>query len=204
MKKYYISVFIPYLLFHLSGCYSMQRVTKDEFSPAPDYPDLYLKTSNKEYTFEEGNYIFNNDTIYGRGEMTILKNAFKPFEGKISINDVEGTQRNESDNNSQVPELLIKTKDKEFIFKNEEGSYSVRNDTIYGKGEYRLRYFDNEFEGAVSVDEAKYIEINKFNLGTTLVLVSVLVLSVVVIVAAISSFKIDFGDMWRGTGNVHP
>jgi len=46
MKKYITAVLIPCLLLYLSGCYSMKEVTKEEFSPAPDYPELYVKTKD--------------------------------------------------------------------------------------------------------------------------------------------------------------
>ena len=74
MKKYIISILIPYLLLYLSGCYSMQKVTKDEFVQASDYPELYVKTKEKEYAFEEDNYSFQNDTIYGKGKCKLLLN----------------------------------------------------------------------------------------------------------------------------------
>ena len=44
IKKHLISIFIPYLLLHLTGCYSMQSITKREFYSAPGYPELTLKT----------------------------------------------------------------------------------------------------------------------------------------------------------------
>lgn len=201
MKKYLISVFIPYLLFHLSGCYSVQRVTT---SIPEGHSGMYVRTKDKEYTFEEDNYHISYDTIYGKGEIRLLNNPFKSFKGTISINDVEDIQINRSNNDSYTPELLITTKDKEYIFKSEISSYLVKNDTIYGKGKYILRYFDDEFEGPIDFNEAEYIEINKFNPGATIALVSILVISVVVIVAMISSFKMDYDDVWSGIGNVHP
>ncbi|MBE0538747.1 MAG: hypothetical protein IH620_03470 [Ignavibacterium sp.] len=201
MKKYLISIFIPYLLFHLSGCYSTERVTT---SIPEGYPEMYLKTKDKEYIFEEGNYRISYDTIYGKGEMKLLNNPYKPFNGTISLNVVEDIQMIISDNYSDTPELLITTKDIEYIFKSEASSYSVKNDTIYGKGIYKLRYSDYDFEGPVNFNEAEYIEINKFNPGATTALVFILILSVVVIVAMISSIKMDYNDVWSGIGNVHP
>ena len=200
MKKYLISVFIPYLLFHLSGCYGTQRITT---SIPEGHPEMYVKTRDKEYFFEEGNYHISYDTIYGKGEMKLLNNPFKPFNGTISLSDVEDIQINSSDNDSDTPELLVTTKDKEYIFKSELSSYSVKNDTIYGEGKYRLRYFDDEFKGFVDMNEAEYIEIEKFNPAATITLVSVLVLGVVLILAMISSFKMDGGGL-SGIGNVHP
>ena len=201
MKKYLISFFIPYLLFHLCGCYSTERVTT---SIPEDHSELFVKTKDKEYTFEVDNYHISYDTLYGKGEIKILNNPFKPFKGTISINDVQDIQINRFDNDSSIPELLITTKDKEYIFKSEISSYSVKNDTIYGKGKYRLRYFDGEFEGTIDFNEAEYIEIKKFNPAATITLVSILALSVVVILAMISSIKMDYNDVWSGIGNVHP
>lgn len=201
MKKYFISVFIPYLLLHLSGCYSMQKITKDEFSPAPEYPELSVKTTDKEYSFQEGNYIFINDTIYGKCEVRLLENPFQSFEGTISLNDVENIQMNKSDNNSEVPELLVKTKDIEFIFKSEINSYSVRDDTIYGIGKFRLRNFDEPFESKVSINinETKEIQINEFNLGSTLALTSVIALSIVCIVAIAGGVSDSISNFFTGS-----
>jgi hypothetical protein len=196
MKKYFISVLIPYMLLYLSGCYSMQEVTKEEFSPAPDYPELHVKTKDNEYTFEEGNYIFINDTIYGKGKIKYINYPYEPFEGTISIYDVEDLQIDKSANT-----WIIKTKDREFIFKNEEVSHSIKNDTIYGIGKYRLLKSVDQFEGAVTINESEKISINQFNLGATIALVSILVLSVAFIVAMISSFKLEDEDIWRSIGN---
>jgi len=165
---------------------------------------MYVKTKDKEYFFEEGNYHISYDTIYGKGEMKLLNNPFNPFNGTISLNDVEDIQINSSDNDSYTSELLVITEDKEYIFKSELSSYSVKNDTIYGKGNYRLRYYDNEFEGCVDMKEAEYIEIEKINPTATITLVSVLVLSAVAIVAMISSFKMDISGAMSGIGDVHP
>jgi len=183
MKKYIASILIPPLLLYLSGCYSMQKVTKNEFSPAPDYPELYVKTNEKKFTFEDGNYSFQNDTINGTGKCLLLKNDYLPFEGRISINDVEKIETNKMNNASDTSNLIDKTKEKEFVFQFEESFYSVKDDTIYGKGKYRFRNIDNQFEGAVNINDAEEIQIDKFNLAPTIVLVSVLVLSIVGIIA---------------------
>lgn len=198
MKKYITLILIPSLLLYLSGCYSMQKVTKDEFLKASDYPELYVKTKDYEYTFEEGNYIFKNDTIYGKGKIKYINYPYEPFKGKISIHDVEDLQIDTSANT-----WIIRTKYKEFIFKNEEVSHSIKNDTIYGSGKYRLRYFNDTFEGPVNINESEKISINRFNTGTTIALVSILVLSVALIVVMASSFKLDISDedVWQSIAN---
>jgi len=109
MKKYFISVLIPYLILYLSGCYSMQKVTKDEFLQTSDYPELYVKTKEKEYSFEEGNYTFQNDTIYGTGKSILLINDYLPFEGRISVNDVEKIEKDKMNNASDTTNLIVKT-----------------------------------------------------------------------------------------------
>lgn len=93
MKKYFISVLIPYLLLQFSGCYSIQKVTKDEYYLESERPDMIIKTTDqKEILFDEGNYTVDHDTIYGTGERKLKtgKNiTYEEFEGSISINDVE-------------------------------------------------------------------------------------------------------------------
>jgi hypothetical protein len=205
MKKYFISVFIPYLLLHLSGCYSMQRVTKEEFSPAPDYPELIAISKDKEYIFNEGSYTVSKDTIYGRSEVRLLKNPFQSFEGTISLNDVQSIQMNKSDNNSDTTELLVTTKDMEFIFKSEVGFYSVKNDSIYGVGKYRPRDFDEPFESkvAININDTEKIQIEKLNLTSTILWSALAVLTVVSIILMITNFKLDISekDIWRSIGN---
>jgi hypothetical protein len=189
MKKYFITVLIPYLLLQFSGCYSMQKITKDDFSPSPDYPELIVKTNNKEYTFEEGNYSFANDTIYGEGESILIENVLEPFEGKISLNAVEEIELEEVNNAAEIPVLVVKTNEREFFFKSEESSYSVRNDTIYSKGISRLRNVKQQFEGAISINDVQEIQLDKFNLVTTIVLAWIVVSIIVVVIAAATSGK---------------
>ena len=190
MKKYFITVLIPYLLLQFSGCYSIQKITKDDFSPSPDYPELIVKANNKEYTFEEGNYSFANDTIYGEGESILIENVFEPFEGKISLNAVEEIELDEVNNTTKIPVLIVKTNKREFFFKSEESSYSVRNDTIYGKGISRLRNVkQQQFEVAISINDVQEIQLDKFNLVTTIVLAWIVVSIIVVVIAVATSGK---------------
>ena len=188
MKKYIASVLIPSLLLYLSGCYSMQKVTEDEFLQALDYPELYIKTKEKEYSFKEKSYNVSNDTVLGKGEY-ILKikpeNNFEPFEGKIFIKDVDEIKTDSYKSTSDTANLIVLTIEREYIFKFDESTYSVRNDTIYGKGKCRLINIDNRFEGMIdiSLNDAEEIQIDKFNLATTIVLVSVVVLSIVGVIA---------------------
>jgi len=193
MKKYIASILIPCLLLQFSGCYSMQRVTKEEFSPAPDYPELMVRTNEKKYSFEESNYSFQNDTIYGTGKCLLLKNDYLLFEGKISINDVEKIETDKMNNASDTTNLIVKTKEKEFVFKSEASFYSVKEDTIYGKGKYRFRNVDDQFEGTININDAEEIQVDKFNLNTTILLAAAGAL----IIWAIVSISTTYHSWWN-------
>lgn len=185
---------VPCLLLQFSGCYSMQKVSKDEFLQESDYPELMVKTNEKEFTFEEGNYSFQNDTIYGTGKCLLLKNDYLPFEGKISINNVEKIETDKMNSASGTTNLIVKTREKEYVFKFEESFYSVKEDTIYGKGKYRFRNVDDQFEGAVSINDAEEIQIDKFNLFTTILLGYVAASVVAVIVLLFTEPYPVFGN----------
>jgi len=62
---------------------------------------------------------------------------------------------------SDSPELILKTKDKKFTFK--EKSYSITDDTIHGKGNFI--YLEDQswepFEGQFSVKDVESIKLNK-------------------------------------------
>ena len=62
---------IPCLLLQFSGCYSMEEVTREEFSTELDYSNLKILTEEREYTFKQGDYSLKDDTIYGLGEIFI-------------------------------------------------------------------------------------------------------------------------------------
>jgi len=194
MKKYISAILINALLIQFVGCYSMQKVTKDEFVQASDYPELIVKTNEKEYSFEEGNYSFQNDSIYGTGKCLLLKNDYLPFEGKISINNVEKIETDKMNKASDTSNLIVKTKEKEFVFKFEERFYSVKDDTIYGEGKYRFRNIDDQFEVAVNINDAEEIQIDKFNLFTTILLGYVAASVVAVIVLLFTEPYPVFGN----------
>jgi len=188
MKKYIASILIPCLLLQFSGCYSMQKVTKDELLQASGYPELYVKTKDKEYAFEEKSYTVSNDTILGKGEYIFKikpENNFEPFEGKIFIKDVDEIKTDSYKSTSDTANLIVLTSEKEYIFNFDESTYSVKNDTIYGKGKCRFRNVSDRFEGIIGVSlyDAEEIQIDKFNLANTIVLMSVVVLSLVGIIA---------------------
>ena len=101
------------------------------------------------------------------------------------IKDVDEIKTDSYKSTSDTANLIVLTIEREYIFKFDESTYSVRNDTIYGKGKCRLINIDNRFEGMIdiSLNDAEEIQIDKFNLATTIVLVSVVVLSIVGVIA---------------------
>ncbi len=67
-KKYIVFVLIPGLLIQLSGCYSMQDISKDEMAGFKDGGDLIVRTKDSTiYFFEESNYHISADSLYGSG-----------------------------------------------------------------------------------------------------------------------------------------
>jgi hypothetical protein len=96
MKKYISAILIPCLLIYLTGCYSMQEVTKAEFSQVhQNYPIFSVKTENKEITFQRGDYYVWRDTIYGQGVCITLDNIKEPFDSSIALTDIKEIQTEE-------------------------------------------------------------------------------------------------------------
>jgi len=67
-KKYIVSVLITTILIQLYGCYSMRDISKDELAGLQDGGDLIVYTKDSTiYSFEESNYHFLNDSLFGKG-----------------------------------------------------------------------------------------------------------------------------------------
>jgi len=93
MKKYFISVLILCLLLQFNGCYSFRGISKDDFENQSEVKTLYVKTKFQEtYRVDKGNYYVKNDTLYGKGEKIVTSSVTQPFEGCISINDIDSFQ----------------------------------------------------------------------------------------------------------------
>jgi hypothetical protein len=95
MKKYFISVLIPWLLIYLTGCYSMEMVTKEELLQTTDHTKLLVKTDEKQITFNQGDYSLKNDTIYGQGNYRTINNIEEPFDSSLGLVDVKEIQMEE-------------------------------------------------------------------------------------------------------------
>jgi hypothetical protein len=97
-KKYIASVLIPSFMIQLCGCYSMKEIPKDEFGEGKEENDIVIYTKDSTYFFfGKNNYTLSNDSLSGKGH---LKNKVDsdfetPFEGKISLNNIEMMQHEE-------------------------------------------------------------------------------------------------------------
>ena len=97
-KKYIVFVLIPALLIQLYGCYSMQEIPKDEIVGLKDGDDILVYTKDSTiYSFEESNYHFANDTLYGKGYVKFNEDSdFKvATEGTIALSKIESIQQDE-------------------------------------------------------------------------------------------------------------
>ena len=95
MKKYISAILIPCLLLYLCGCYSMEEITKQDFSSTPDYPKILVKTEKEEITFNKGEYSVKNDTIFCQGTCRKINNIEEPFDSSLGLTDVQEIQMEE-------------------------------------------------------------------------------------------------------------
>src|SRR3989304_3972199 len=108
-KKYIVSVLITTILIQLYGCYSMRDISKDELAGLQDGGDLIVYTKDSTiYSFEESNYHFLNDSLFGKGYVKFNEEAdFKvPVEKSISLTNIESIQQDEM-NASGTTWLLV-------------------------------------------------------------------------------------------------
>lgn len=91
MKKIIITLTIISFM-NLIGCYSYQTISREELNQAEEYKDLQVITKNKYiYEFDESNYTISEDSIYGSGNLKLIrgKKVYKDYEGSINFEDVE-------------------------------------------------------------------------------------------------------------------
>jgi hypothetical protein len=88
MKRYIAAILVPCFLLQLSGCYSMQEISRDEFAQWSGLEDIQIKTNEgKILLFNKDNYIIRSDSIIGVGN-TVSYYDWIPeteFEGSIAI-----------------------------------------------------------------------------------------------------------------------
>jgi hypothetical protein len=97
-KKYIVSVLIPVLLIELCGCYRMKEISKDEMVVLKEGGDLIVYTKDSTiYSFKESNYLFSNDSLYGKGYVKFNEDAdFKVgIEKSIALTNIEKVQQDE-------------------------------------------------------------------------------------------------------------
>jgi len=111
-KKLISSILTFALLTQIVGCYSYQPITKDELSQAEEYTDLQVKTKNQyTYEFDEGNYTFSKDSIYGSGKLKLKNGTWttEDYNGSIYLEDVEKLKMNQFDIVTTIVSIVIPT-----------------------------------------------------------------------------------------------
>lgn len=93
MKRCISAVLIPCILFQLlSGCYSLQGLSKDEFIERAGKECLQVKlNSGKKIYYEPQDYLVRNDSIIGKGLIDSGSEEIpdKEFVGSIAMSEVE-------------------------------------------------------------------------------------------------------------------
>jgi len=100
-KKLISGLLITSLCIQFAGCYSYNKITKDELINTKEYKDLQVTTKNEYiYEFDEGNYTVDGDSIYGSGrffDSRVEKAKYKDFTGSIYLPDIEKIKFDEFD-----------------------------------------------------------------------------------------------------------
>ena len=87
MKKLISILLILTLLPYLTGCYSMNQISKTEFKETNKKGKIELKTkTGDEYQFEYSYFILS-DTLYGNG-IKISDGDETAFKGAIALDDI--------------------------------------------------------------------------------------------------------------------
>lgn len=94
MRKIITAFLIVSLSLNLTGCYSMQEISKEELIQQVDKNKIRIWTKKSKFTFEESNYLIQNDSIIGHGKSEMLggksfsKQSVIDFNDKIALSDV--------------------------------------------------------------------------------------------------------------------
>ena len=96
MKKLIASILVPALLLYLSGCYSTNEITKEEFKEGSRGNATLFTNDMKAYQFDEGRYSVKDDTLQGSGS-TLIGEMKAPFTGKIALENISTINVEETD-----------------------------------------------------------------------------------------------------------
>ena len=96
MKKIIASILIPSLLFYLTGCYTMNEITKEDFKEGSRGNATLLTNKMETYRFDEGQYYIKADTLNGNG-FIVNGGLNTPFSGNIALEDIAAINVEEPD-----------------------------------------------------------------------------------------------------------
>ena len=97
MKKLISSIFAILLLLYLSGCSSMNQVTREEFKDYNGNGEVSILTKDNEIYKFHGYYSIESDTLEGIG-IKLVDGEETPFKGKIALDSISGFEIQESEN----------------------------------------------------------------------------------------------------------
>ena len=97
MKKIISSIFAILVLIYLSGCSSMNQVTREEFKDYNGNGEISVLTKdNAIYKFHRY-YSIESDTLESRG-VKLVGGVGSPFKGKIALDSISGYEIHEVEN----------------------------------------------------------------------------------------------------------
>ena len=97
MKKLISSFFAILLFIYLSGCMSMNQVTREEFKDYNGNGEISILTKDNEIYKFHRYYSIESDTLEGTG-IKLVKGEEIPFKGKIALDSISGFEIHEAEN----------------------------------------------------------------------------------------------------------
>jgi uncharacterized lipoprotein len=97
MKKLISSTFAILVLIYLSGCSSMNQVTREEFKNYNGNGEISVLTKDNEIYKFHRYYSIESDTLEGKG-VKLVRGGESPFKGKIALDYISGYEIHEVEN----------------------------------------------------------------------------------------------------------
>jgi uncharacterized lipoprotein len=97
MKKLISSTFAILVLIYLSGCSSMNQVTRQEFKNYNGNGEISVLTKDNEIYKFRRYYSIESDTLEGKG-VKLVGGVESPYKGKIALDSIAGYEIHEVEN----------------------------------------------------------------------------------------------------------
>ena len=173
------------------GLSEVKKIRTDKFDITLVNTSFIAKTNKKQFVFDEGTYFIEVDTLYGKGKCIpriSSGKSFEPFDGGISLNDIEEIQTDNFNFISTHFDLIVVLEENEIVF--EANSYVVNDDSIAGKGKIismiETKKDDDSFSGAIDINDVEEIQVYKFNITTVAALGIFLVFTYAIFITGVN------------------